>query len=111
MKSLYINDKHSKRRHTGRRSGTIGVIALITGILVMVIFACLIPMSVSKDKSVQSQVAGLAFLDMLLSMCGMAISAKAVKERAEHYGMALAGIIINSLMFIIMVSMFFIGLE
>ena len=92
------------------RSGIIGAMALLTGLLVILIFVCLIPMSVSADKAVSETVPGLAFMDFLLALCGMAISARAMKEHAENYGMALAGIIINSIMFIVMVSMFFIGL-
>lgn len=111
MKDLYINDsKSEKKRYSGRHKQAESVLAFVIALLVVIIFAALIPMSVSTKASESEAVPGLAFLNLILAVCGMVIAARGMKNHAEHYVLALLGIIINTVMLIVMVSMFFIGL-
>ena len=110
MKAMYIKDKKSeKKRYSGRHRSQAGALALGVGLIVVLIFVSLIPMS-ADGSGRQSMVPGLTFLNLVLSVCGMTISVRGMKNHAEQYAMAFAGILINTIMFIGMVCLFFIGL-
>ena len=110
MKADYINDKKSeKKRYSGRHKSQAGALALAVGLIIVLIFISLIPMS-ADGSGKEGMVPGLAFLNLLLSVCGMTISIRGIKNHAEQYAMGFAGLLINTIMFIGMVSIFFIGL-
>ena len=105
----YIDEKSADRR-SNKNGIELGVFSLLVGIAVLVIFIVLIPMSVSDDKTYSSSITSLAFLDFILSICGMAMSANAVKNHSEHYRSSLFGLILNSVMFVGMICLYFMGL-
>jgi len=110
MKAYYINEKKSeKKRYSGRHKSRTGALALTVGLIVVVIFVSLIPMSAGGSAD-SDMVPGLAFLNLILSVCGMTISVRGIKNHAEQYTMAFAGLLINTIMFIGMVCLYFIGL-
>ena len=105
----FIDEKKADKR-SNKNGLELGVFSLIVGIIVLIIFLALIPMSVSENKTYADSVTSLAFLDFLLSVCGMAMSANAVKNHSEHYKASFFGLLLNSLLFIGMICMYFIGL-
>ena len=110
MKADLIKDKKAeKKRYSGRHRSNAGALALTVGLIVVLIFLSLIPMS-ADGSSRKNMVPGLAFLNLILSVCGMTISVRGMKNHAEQYVMAFAGMLINTIMFIGMICLFFIGL-
>ena len=111
MKNDILNEKIDRnQKYKGRAKSAIGRFALGVGIIVVVIFIALIAMTGSKDSSVVQSVAGLSFLDFLLAFLGMIISCRGVRDHNGTYGLAMLGLIINTVMFIVMICMFLIGL-
>lgn len=111
MKKKILDEKIDRKQpYKGRAKSAIGRFALGVGILSVIIFIALVAMAGSEDSSVRESVAGLSFLDFLLTIFGMIISCRGVRDHNGTYGSAFVGLIINTIMFVIMISMFFIGL-
>ncbi|MBQ8281030.1 MAG: hypothetical protein IJZ25_01340 [Lachnospiraceae bacterium] len=111
MKNKILNEKIDRNQHyKGRAKSAMGRFALGVGILSIVIFLTLVVMAGSEDSSVVESIAGLSFLDFLLTIFGMIISCRGVRDHNGAYGSAFVGLVLNTIMFIVLISMFLIGL-
>ena len=103
-------DKIDKNMRSSHESKVAGNMSLAVSLLTAFIFVMLIFMSVSDNQETVDSVVGLFALNFLLSICGMIVSAISLNRRSNCYGRTMAGLIISTLMFFVMVSVFFIGL-
>lgn len=105
-----MKEKEKKRRYRGRNRSAIGRTALAVGILNLAILVVLIVIArrgVSEDSQ---RVAALGVLDFFLAIGGMAISAKGMRESNVFYYSALAGAILNTVIFILLLGLYLIGM-
>lgn len=107
-KAMYINDKKSTRRGH-RPKSAIGGFSILVGLIVAAIYASLIFMS--KNDELSQQVPGLCALDLLMSISGIYLALKGGQDNFGSYRDSIIGLIINTIMFIILVVMFLIGIS
>lgn len=111
MKDKFLDDKIDRgRKYKGRARSAIGLFALVIGLLTIIIFISLVGLAGSGENNDVGYIAGLAFLDFLLTVFGMIISCRGVRDHSGAYGAAFAGLVLNTIMFIVLISMFLIGL-
>ncbi|MGN0165544.1 MAG: hypothetical protein ACI39R_05120 [Lachnospiraceae bacterium] len=111
MKDKLLDEKiDRKQNYKGRAKSAIGRFALGVGILSIVIFISLVIMSMGEDGSGAENISGLSFLDFLLTIFGMIISCRGVRDHNGTYGSAFVGLILNTVMFVVLISLFLIGL-
>lgn len=107
-RAMYIEDK--KVRRGPRNKSAIGGFSMFVGILALCIFLSLIGISTVGREELKSNIHSLAFLDMLLCLCGVYLSLKGANDNTGNFKEAIIGLVINSLLFIIMIVMFLIGI-
>lgn len=111
MKNKILDEKIDRtQRYGGRAKSAIGRFALGVGVLSLIILMALVAMAGSDDASVRESVTGLAFLNFVLVIMGMIISCRGVRDHNGTYNSAFAGLVLNTTMFVVMISLFLIGL-
>lgn len=109
-KDEYITGDTKKKRSSGRPKSAVGGFALFTGIIALVVFLCLIIMSMSEQQEVVNSVSSLAVLDFIIVVCGMYLSLVGCKDNVGNYKESIIALVINSLLFIMILVMFLIGI-
>lgn len=108
-RELFLDKKSGKNSYKGRRRKQTGTISIAMGILSFVILAALVFVSAGDDPTKYGNLGMLAFLDLLLSIGGMVLSIKWVKE-SINYGKSFVGLVINAAMFIILICIYLMGI-
>ncbi len=106
---LFIDKKDKNKKYKGRAKSSIGVFALLIGIFCLIIYIMLIIMSQSDSESVVESITGLALMDFILAICGMIFSCKGCKERTGFFGISIGALLLNTAMFIVLISTYLIG--
>ncbi len=99
-------DSNVRSTHESKAAGNL---SLAVAILTAVIFLLLVLQS-AADNADSEKISAYYAMNLTLSVCGMIVSAISAEKYAGCYRRATTALVINTLMFIIMVSVFFIGL-
>ena len=86
-----------------------GNLSLVVAFVTAFIFVMLVFMSAS-DNADPEKISAFYAMNLVLSVCGMIVSAVSAEKYVGCYRRAVTALTINTVMFIIMVSVFFIGL-
>lgn len=107
---LLIDKNNKKKKYKGRAKSSIGVFALLIGAFCLIIYIMLIIMSQSDSETVIASITGLALMDFILTICGIIFSCKGCKERSGFYGISILALLLNTAMFIVLISTYLIGI-
>ncbi|MGN0505930.1 MAG: DUF6142 family protein [Lachnospiraceae bacterium] len=84
----------------GRTASKRGRVSVVIGVVAWLVFAALAAYSASFQGNAEGMVGIIGILDMLFAFVGAAFAANGFKERDVFYGMPVAGMSLNAILFL-----------
>ena len=100
------NNLHFKGRVASKR----GRISVAIGVVAWLVFIALAAYSASFQGNAEGMVGIIGMLDMLLALTGTVFAANGFKERDVFYGMPVAGMSLNAILFLIYFVLYLTGM-
>lgn len=94
----------------GRTISKPGIISIAVGVLAWIVFIALAMYSASFSGAAESIVGTIGMLDMLFVLVGIYFAAHAFKERDVFYGLPIAGLGLNAVLFLIYFVLYLTGM-
>lgn len=94
----------------GRKKSTKGAISLAMGIVGWLVFIALSIYSSQMQGNAGNPVGMIALLDALFALTGSYFAIQGFQERDVFYGMPIAGIILNAILFIVYFYLYLMGM-
>lgn len=103
--------KSIKSLHFQARGGSKpGKLSVIIGTAAWIVFAALIGYSAICMGQAKNAIGFVGILDMLLAFAGVVLAMQGLKERDVRYGLPVAGMSMNAVLFIIYFVLYLIGM-
>lgn len=103
-------EKRSSLRFSGRRHSRNGMIATVIGGIAWMIFIALCVYSTAVGGNAESIAGILGLLDALFAVIGIFLSVKGFRERDVYFVLPMVGTALNSILFIVYFSLYFMGM-
>lgn len=94
----------------GRSKSTKGAISLAIGIVAWIIFVALSIYSSGMQGNAENPIGIIALLDGIFTLIGVYYAILGFQERDVFYGLPIAGIIMNAILFIVYFYLYLMGL-
>lgn len=94
----------------GRAASKQGLAAVVIGVLAWIVFAALAIYSASRSGEAEGMIGGIGIFDMLFALVGILYAANGFKERDVFYGLPVAGLALNAILFLVYFVLYLTGM-
>lgn len=94
----------------GRAASKQGMVSIVIGVLAWIVFVALAVYSASLSGAAESIVGVIGIFDMLFALVGILYAANGFKERDVFYGLPIAGLSLNAVLFLIYFVLYLTGM-
>ena len=108
--NIYKNFSYRNTNLTKEYS-KVGMMSLVIGVIAWGIFLALSIYSAMTNGTAEKIVGVIGIIDAIFVMFGARVAFKGLQEREESYALAITGIILNGLLFVIYFSLYFMGVS
>lgn len=94
----------------GRTVSRCGIISIAVGVLAWIVFIALAVYSASLSGAAESIIGVIGIFDMLFALAGVSFAVHGFKERDVFYGLPIAGLTLNAVLFLIYFVLYLTGM-
>ncbi len=94
----------------GRTASKPGIVSIVAGVLAWLVFIALAVYSASLSGAAESIVGVIGMFDMLFALVGVSFAAHGFKERDVFYGLPIAGLSLNAVLFLVYFVLYLTGM-
>ena len=106
-----MKEKKTSLRFRTKEYSKVGMISVVIGVIAWVIFIALSIYSAMTNGTAEKIVGVIGIIDAIVVMFGARLAFKGLQEREESYALAITGVILNGLLFVIYFSLYFMGIS
>lgn len=94
----------------GRAASKQGMVSVVIGALAWIVFAALAVYSASLSGAAESVIGIVGMVDMLFAFAGICFAVHGFKERDVFYGLPIAGMSLNAVLFLVYFVLYLTGM-
>ena len=106
-----MREKKSTLRFKRKEYSKIGLFSVVIGIIAWCVFISLSIYSFMREGNAEKIVGVIGIFDAFFALLGAGFSLKGFQERDVSYGLSIAGMILNGILFVIYFSLYFMGVS
>lgn len=104
-----MKEKKSSLRFKKREHSKVGIWSTIIGVIAWCIFIALSVYASITEGNAEKIVGVIGILDAFFVLLGAFFAVKGLQERDVYYGVPIAGMLLNGILFVIYFSLYFMG--